>query len=259
MATMTIDVPDDAFTVLHRSPEELSRDMRLAAAMLWYTQGRISDGKAAEFAGISRADFINALAAAKLPAFPGDVNELIEEVEGVAPDDFEEQYQKIGWWKGPHATDSARQGVRAFWARQGPRGVRWLVRRLRSESHLELLSGVANLLADLGEVSLRPILNELEWKPARDQAEALLEALAWLGETGLTAGVFAGQLTPILATFLTHDDADLREMACRATSLLAPGRALALLESRLAVEPSTEVRQTVEETIAQLHSRQSES
>jgi len=33
MASVTIEVPDDAFETLHRSPEELSREIRLAAAM----------------------------------------------------------------------------------------------------------------------------------------------------------------------------------------------------------------------------------
>ena len=80
MATVTIDLPDDAFAILHRSPRELTQEMRLAAAMLWYTQGRISHGKAAEFAGISRMDFIDALAAAKLPAFHVDTDELREEL-----------------------------------------------------------------------------------------------------------------------------------------------------------------------------------
>ena len=51
MATVRIEVPDDAFKALHRSPQELGREIRLAAAMLWYTQGRISHEKAAEFAG----------------------------------------------------------------------------------------------------------------------------------------------------------------------------------------------------------------
>ena len=55
--------------------------MRLAAAMVWYTQGRISHEKAAYLAGVSRLDFIDALAAAKLPAFQVYVNELMEEVE----------------------------------------------------------------------------------------------------------------------------------------------------------------------------------
>ncbi|MGB2612538.1 MAG: UPF0175 family protein [Isosphaeraceae bacterium] len=81
MATVTIEVPDDAFKALHRSPQELSREIRLAAAMLWYSQGRISHEKAAQFAGMSRIDFIDALAAARLPAFHVDVDELMEEVE----------------------------------------------------------------------------------------------------------------------------------------------------------------------------------
>ena len=184
------------------------------------------------------------------------VDESMEDVETLSPDNFEEQYQKIGWWKGPQAASSVRQGVQDFWASRGPRGARWLVRRLRNESHLDLLSGVANLLADLGEVSLRPMLEELEFEPSRDQAEALLKALGWLGTARLHAGPFAGQLAPILAAFLTHDDPDLREAACRATSLLAPQRALALLEPRLPRELNTEVRQTIGETIAQHHTRQ---
>lgn len=94
MATVTIEVPDDAFVALHRSPRELSQEMRLAAAMLWYTQGRISHEAAAMFAGISRMDLIDALAAAKLPAFHVDIDELREELararhadrERLAPD-----------------------------------------------------------------------------------------------------------------------------------------------------------------------------
>src|SRR5271157_4681512 len=38
MATVTIQVPDDAFKALRRSPQELGREIRLAAAMLWYSQ-----------------------------------------------------------------------------------------------------------------------------------------------------------------------------------------------------------------------------
>jgi predicted HTH domain antitoxin len=81
MATVAVEVPDEAFAALHRSPRELSREMRLAAALLWYTQGRISHERAAQFAGLSRLDFIDALAAAKLPAFHVDLDELREELD----------------------------------------------------------------------------------------------------------------------------------------------------------------------------------
>ena len=44
-------------------------------------QGRVSHERAAQYAGISRIAFIDALAAAKLPAFHVDVDEVMEEVE----------------------------------------------------------------------------------------------------------------------------------------------------------------------------------
>jgi len=81
MATVTIEVPDDAFEALHRSPQELGREIRLAAAMLWHSQGCISHEQAAQIAGVSRIDLIDALAAARLSAFHVDVDELMEEVE----------------------------------------------------------------------------------------------------------------------------------------------------------------------------------
>jgi predicted HTH domain antitoxin len=89
MTAITIEVPGDAFAVLHRSPKELGQEMRLAAAMLWYTQGRISHEKAAQFAGISRIALIDALAAAKLPAFHVDLDDLMEEVQGARQADRE--------------------------------------------------------------------------------------------------------------------------------------------------------------------------
>jgi hypothetical protein len=51
MATVTVEVPDDAFSALRRSPKEFARDMRVAAAIQWYHQRLISQGKAAAIAG----------------------------------------------------------------------------------------------------------------------------------------------------------------------------------------------------------------
>ncbi len=82
MATVKIEIPGDTFAKLHRSTKELSGEIRLAAAMRWYTQGRISHEKAAQFSGMSRIAFIDALSEARLPAFHVDVDELMEEVEG---------------------------------------------------------------------------------------------------------------------------------------------------------------------------------
>ena len=55
--------------------------MRLAAVILWYHQGLISQGKAAELAGLKRREFLEALYQAKIEASQVDVEEMKEEVE----------------------------------------------------------------------------------------------------------------------------------------------------------------------------------
>ena len=83
MATVTVEVevPDSAFSALRRSPKEFAREMRIAAAILWYHQGLVSQGKAAEIAGLARADFLDALFRAQVPACQVTVEELEEELE----------------------------------------------------------------------------------------------------------------------------------------------------------------------------------
>ena len=80
MATVTVEVPDSAFSALRRSPDEFAREMRIAAAIQWYHQALISQGKAAEIAGLSRADFLDALFRARVPASQVTVAELKEEL-----------------------------------------------------------------------------------------------------------------------------------------------------------------------------------
>src|SRR5438309_5731788 len=81
MATVTVEVPDSAFAALRRSPEEFAREMRLAAAIQWYHQRLISQGKAAEIAGLGRREFLMALHQAKVEASQVDIEEMKREVE----------------------------------------------------------------------------------------------------------------------------------------------------------------------------------
>lgn len=46
--TLSLELPDGAFSALRSSPEEFGRELRLAAAIKWYEMERISQGKAAE-------------------------------------------------------------------------------------------------------------------------------------------------------------------------------------------------------------------
>jgi predicted HTH domain antitoxin len=80
MTTVTIDLPEGAFSALRRSPEEFVQEMRLAAALLWYSQGEVSQSKGAEIAGVSRAEFIDALAGHRIPIVQVTSPELMDEV-----------------------------------------------------------------------------------------------------------------------------------------------------------------------------------
>lgn len=59
--TVELELPDTAFSALRVSPSEFVKAMRVAASVKWFEAGMLSQGKAAEVAGITRADFIDAL------------------------------------------------------------------------------------------------------------------------------------------------------------------------------------------------------
>jgi predicted HTH domain antitoxin len=80
MHTIQLDLPDDVFSALRRSPDEFARELRLAGAIHWYSRGEISQERAAEIAGMNRVDFLLALASAKVDAFVVDPDDLKREL-----------------------------------------------------------------------------------------------------------------------------------------------------------------------------------
>src|SRR5205823_5356066 len=104
----------------------------------------------------------------------------------------------LGAWKGPLAAREVQDAALRFWRSSGEEGVRWLVRRLRDEFHLETLHGVASLLADLGEIILGPVFEELSQAASRDQALGLLWALDPLSESDPTLRIESDQAELIL-------------------------------------------------------------
>jgi predicted HTH domain antitoxin len=81
MKTIALEVPDDLVGPSGDSDEQLARDLRLAAAIQWYAQGIVSQGRAAEIAGLDRTSFLLALGNAKVDAFQISEAELKQEVE----------------------------------------------------------------------------------------------------------------------------------------------------------------------------------
>jgi predicted HTH domain antitoxin len=79
--TFTIELPEGVLTPFAGTPEAFAREVRLAAAIEWYREGRVSQGKGAEIAGLSRREFIEALSHAEVDVFQITGEELREEVE----------------------------------------------------------------------------------------------------------------------------------------------------------------------------------
>ncbi len=77
---LQIDMPETAFSAIRKSPSEFAAEMRLAAAVKWYEMGIISQEKAAEVAGVSRADFIFSLARFEVSPFQYTADEVEKEL-----------------------------------------------------------------------------------------------------------------------------------------------------------------------------------
>jgi len=78
---VSIELPRAILSTLRQDPKSFVQEMRLAAAAKWYEMGQVSQAKAAEIAGISRAEFLYALAQYGVSPFQTSVSELIEELD----------------------------------------------------------------------------------------------------------------------------------------------------------------------------------
>lgn len=80
--TVRIELDDEIFLGLDKNPDELAGEMRLAAAVKWYELGLISQGKAAQMAGMSRAAFIASLAQFGVSACQETAEEIVAAIQG---------------------------------------------------------------------------------------------------------------------------------------------------------------------------------
>lgn len=76
---VVVELPEDVFSALRRTPETFVSEMRLAAAVKWYELGRLSQSKAAEVAGVSRQEFLDSLARFRVSPFQVTPDELVQE------------------------------------------------------------------------------------------------------------------------------------------------------------------------------------
>jgi predicted HTH domain antitoxin len=79
MVRMTIEMPEGALASLHRDPAGFAQEMRLAAAVKWYELRLVSQGRAAEIAGISRSEFLDALGRFRVTPYQMEADEILAE------------------------------------------------------------------------------------------------------------------------------------------------------------------------------------
>jgi len=83
MTQLILDMPEEALATLHQSPREFTQELRIAAAVKWYELGKVSQGRGAEIAGLTRAEFIDALSRYRVSPFQYTVEEIVEELRDV--------------------------------------------------------------------------------------------------------------------------------------------------------------------------------
>ncbi len=83
MTTASVELPESVFSALKSDPDQFVKEMRLASAVKWYEIGMVSQGKAAEIAGLTRAAFIAALSRFHVLPFPYSPETIYEELENI--------------------------------------------------------------------------------------------------------------------------------------------------------------------------------
>jgi predicted HTH domain antitoxin len=80
MTSVEVSVPESLFAALRKAPHEVAREMRIAASIHWYQQVAMSMERAAEAAGMSRAEFLGELARRRVDVFVVDEEDLAREL-----------------------------------------------------------------------------------------------------------------------------------------------------------------------------------
>jgi predicted HTH domain antitoxin len=78
---MVLEMPEEALAALRKEPKDFAQELRLAAAVKWYELKILSQERAARVAGLSRAEFLDAMGRFSVSPFQYGPDEIMEEAE----------------------------------------------------------------------------------------------------------------------------------------------------------------------------------
>jgi len=80
MEKVVLDIPEEILISLKETTHEFSRELLMLAAVKLFELGKLSSGRAAQLAGISRICFLQSLASYKVPIFDLSEEELKQDM-----------------------------------------------------------------------------------------------------------------------------------------------------------------------------------
>lgn len=83
MTELKLNIPEDILYTLNETKSGFVKMMKLYAAMELYKEQKLSMGKAAELAEMNKTDFMFKLGEYGIPVINYDVDDFLEEVEGI--------------------------------------------------------------------------------------------------------------------------------------------------------------------------------
>ena len=79
--TISIDLPSDILLAINETEQELISRIKVSLAILLYTQEKVTIGKAAQIAEMSRLDFETKLSESKIPISNLELEDIFQDVE----------------------------------------------------------------------------------------------------------------------------------------------------------------------------------
>lgn len=80
MEKVVLDIPQEILISLKETSQEFSRDLLMLAAVKLFELGKLSSGRAAQLAGMSRISFLQSLAKYNVPIFDLSEEELRQDL-----------------------------------------------------------------------------------------------------------------------------------------------------------------------------------